>query len=65
MDRVSMRRHRARVDQRIKTGHANTAAAFHAPKGGGAAHRGENRQRSVDSHIVKGERVTLGLERNE
>jgi hypothetical protein len=60
-----MRRHSTGVDQRIKTGHADTATAFHAPESGSAAHGGENRQRSVDSHVVEGEGVTLELEGNE
>lgn len=48
----------ARVDQRVETGESDPAAAFHTPKGGGAAQRCEDRERSVGSHLAKCKRVT-------
>ncbi len=61
MNDMGMRRHAARVDQRIKASLADLATAFHAPEGGGAADRGENRELRGDLHIGDCEEKTWGL----
>jgi len=61
MNRVGVLRRDTRVDQRIKTSEGAKATAFHAPEGGGTAHRCENRERRVDSHVADCKGVDRGL----
>lgn len=65
MNRMGVLRRDTRVDQRIKTGEADLATAFHAPKGGSTAQRCEDRgERIAGLHIAGCKGVTRCLKFN-